>query len=115
MASSPGFGPPCTPHTPCQPTVNNRPPHTRPPVVVPLEPPTPPRHCAQDPISPRTGHLLNTVEPSTMRDLVDMGLMRYRFAVQRRGQSGCTSEGGVSAGASLLSQALKGHWLLPLP
>ena len=39
----------------------------------------------QDPISARTEYLLNTVEPSTMRNLVDMGLMCYRFAVQRRG------------------------------
>ena len=85
MASSPGFTPLCTPRIPYQPTVNSPPRHTRPVVVVPLDPPTTPRHCAQDPISPRPEHLLNTVEPSTMRDLVDLGLMRYRFAVQRRG------------------------------
>ena len=115
MASHPSFTPLCTPPISYQPTVNSPPRHTQPPVVVPLDPPTPPRHCAQDPISLRTEHLLNTVEPSTMRDLVDMGFMRYRFAVQRRGHSSCTSKGTVSAGAIFLSQALKGHWLLLLP
>ena len=47
--------------------------------------PTPPRHSAQDPISPRTDHLLNIVQPSTMRHLVDIGVMRYRFALEPRG------------------------------
>ena len=85
MASPPSFTPLCTPRISYQPTVNSPRQHTRPPVVVPLDPPTPAHHCAQDPISPRTEHLLTTVEPSTMRDLVDMGLMRYRFAVEHRG------------------------------
>ena len=85
MTSSPSFTPLCTPRISYQPTVNSPPRLTRPPVLVPLDPPTPPRRCAQDPTSPRTEHLLNAVEPTTMRDLVDMGLMRHRFAVQRRG------------------------------
>ena len=76
---------PCTPHTPYQPTVNSTPPHTRPLVVAPLDAPTLPCHSAQDHISPRTEHLLKTVEPSTMRDLVGMGLMCHRFAVHRWG------------------------------
>ena len=84
MASPPSLPPLCTPRISYQRTVNSPPRHTRPPVVVPVDPRTPPRHCAQHLISPRTEHLLNIVEPSTMRDLLDNGFMRYRFAVQRR-------------------------------
>ena len=85
MASSPSFTPLCTPRISHQPIVNSPPTTYATPYGCTPGPADPSRHCAQDPISPRSEHLLYTVEPSTMRDLVDMGLMRYIFAVQRRG------------------------------
>ena len=113
-ASSPGFIPRCTPHTPYQPTVNNPPPHIPPPMVVPLDGPFPATlRKIPSPHGPNTSVTMSNHQQCATFWTWGSCATHSRWTIQ--GRPNCTSEGGLFAGDIFLSQAWKGHCLCHCP